>query len=186
MPSESPAEVPDSKHNSNKRLKESDKEEEQAASHGINPEILRTQFSNGGTQVREFIQLIEAEGDTSNVDSETLNNLVEFSHRHISKIVALALLAADIDIKKWHALIHEFVIKAVEQIKPSSKLLNDSMNLNDFVKIKLIPWKDNSRSQYINGVVITKNLADRRMLSQISNPNILLLKNTQDIGFTDL
>jgi 1-phosphatidylinositol-3-phosphate 5-kinase len=98
----------------------------------------------------------------------------------------LALLAADIDIKKWHALIHEFVIKAVEQIKPSSKLLNDSMNLNDFVKIKLIPWKDNSRSQYINGVVITKNLADRRMLSQISNPNILLLKNTQDIGFTDL
>ena len=39
-----------------------------------------------------------------------------------------------------------FVLKAVEQIRLSSKLLNDSMDLNDYVKIKIIDWKDNSMS----------------------------------------
>jgi 1-phosphatidylinositol-3-phosphate 5-kinase len=60
------------------------------------------------------------------------------------------------------------------------------MDLNDFVKIKIINWKDSSQSKYVNGVVMTKNLSDRRMQSQIQNPRILLLKNTLEIGHTDL
>ena len=60
------------------------------------------------------------------------------------------------------------------------------MNLNDFVKIKIIDWKDNSQSKYINGIVMSKNLSDKRMLKEIKNPSILLLKNILEIGHEDL
>jgi hypothetical protein len=63
-------------------------------------------------------------------------------------------------------------------VRPSSRLLNDSMNFNSFIKIKIINWEDNSRSAYVNGVVMSKNIADKRMKSNITNPSILLLKES--------
>lgn len=60
------------------------------------------------------------------------------------------------------------------------------MNLNDFVKIKLIDWKDNSMSKYVNGVVFTKSLDDRNMKNEFVQPSLLLLKDTQEIGLQDL
>jgi hypothetical protein len=52
------------------------------------------------------------------------------------------------------------------------------MNFNSFIKIKIINWEDNSRSAYVNGVVMSKNIADKRMKSNITNPSILLLKES--------
>jgi hypothetical protein len=52
------------------------------------------------------------------------------------------------------------------------------MNFNSFIKIKIINWGDNSKSAYINGVVISKNIADKRMESNIKDPQILLLKES--------
>jgi hypothetical protein len=46
-------------------------------------------------------------------------------------------------------------------------MLNDSMKFNSFIKIKIINWVDNSKSAYINGVVMSKNLANKRMASDI-------------------
>jgi len=60
-------------------------------------------------------------------------------------------------------LLFGFVKKAVGNVKPSSKILNDSMNFNSYIKIKIIKHYDNSKSNYINGVVMSKDLADRRM-----------------------
>jgi hypothetical protein len=74
------------------------------------------------------------------------------------------------------------VKRAVEQIKPSSKLLGDPMDINAFVKIKLIEWPDKSMSKLINGLVMTKNLADKRMTSSHKNPSILLVKNLLELG----
>ena len=80
---------------------------------------------------------------------------------------------------------------AVDNVKPSSRMLNDSMNFNSFIKIKIINWKDNTKSAYINGIVMSKNLADKRMKSEIQNPLILLLKESvgsvkNETGFTDI
>jgi hypothetical protein len=52
------------------------------------------------------------------------------------------------------------------------------MVFNSFIKIKLIDWIDNSKSCYINGIVISKNIADKRMKTDIDNPSILLLKES--------
>ena len=69
------------------------------------------------------------------------------------------------------------VLKAVEQVKTSSRLLNDPMNFHRFVRIKRFQWPDHTRSEYINGIMATKNVADKRMASDISNPKILLISS---------
>ena len=67
-------------------------------------------------------------------------------------------------------------MKAVEQVKPSSRMLGDSMDINECIKVKIIDWKDNSRSAYINGIVMSKSIASKRMQTTIVNPRILLLR----------
>jgi hypothetical protein len=52
--------------------------------------------------------------------------------------------------------------------------MSDSMIFNQFIKIKFINWVDSSKSAYINGLVISKNLADKRMRTDVDNPQILL------------
>lgn len=54
------------------------------------------------------------------------------------------------------------------------------MNFNSYIKIKIINWIDNSKSAYINGVVMSKDLADKRMKSYIERPRILLIKDSLD------
>ena len=71
---------------------------------------------------------------------------------------------------KWHKILTKFVMQAVEQVKPSSRLNIsdnnlDSLDINSCIKIKIIDWADCSRCQYVNGFVMTKTLADRFMKS---------------------
>jgi hypothetical protein len=77
--------------------------------------------------------------------------------------------------EKWGSKLLEYVMKAVENVRPSSRYMSDSMIFNQFIKIKLINWHDNSKSAYVNGLVISKNIADKRMKADVDNPSILLL-----------
>jgi chaperonin GroEL (HSP60 family) len=52
------------------------------------------------------------------------------------------------------------------------------MDFNHFIKIKIINYEDNSKSEYINGIVLSKNIADKRMKTNITNPKILLVKDS--------
>ena len=110
------------------------------------------------------------------------HRLKEFSHRHISKVITEQLLANQLSVRKWHSLIFGLITKAAEHVRPSSRLLNDSLDINQYIKIKIIDWRDSSKSAYVNGIVMTKNLADRRMQSQLQKPSILILRNSLDIG----
>lgn len=104
--------------------------------------------------------------------------LKEYSIHHIQQIVSDIISQYKIDSKKWGPKMLEFVQTAVDNVRPSSKSLNDSMNFNSFIKIKIINWIDNSKSAYINGVVLSKNIADKRMKGKIDDPSILLLKES--------
>ena len=56
------------------------------------------------------------------------------------------------------------------------------MDINECIKVKIIDWKDNSKSQYVNGIVMSKSIASKRMQTTRINPRILLLR---DIGQDD-
>ena len=67
----------------------------------------------------------------------------------------------NVDGEKWGDLLLDLVNKAVENVKPSSQILRDSMNFNSYIKIKIVNWKDMTKSSYINGIVLSSHLADR-------------------------
>lgn len=80
------------------------------------------------------------------------------------------------------------MVKAVDSVKPSCRYLKDSMDFNEYVDIQIIDYKDESMSQYVNGSVLLKNLAEKSMPKLIRNPKILLLwgalgvmKNFEDL-----
>jgi chaperonin GroEL (HSP60 family) len=60
------------------------------------------------------------------------------------------------------------------------------MNFNSFIKIKIINWSNHDKSTYINGVVMSKDMADKRMKDIIDKPRILLLKDSLDFPQSDL
>ena len=105
-----------------------------------------------------------------------MTRLFEYSRRHIEKVVCEQLFLNDLSTEKWERILTDFVLKAVEQVKPSSRMLGDSMDINEYVKVKIIDWKDNSRSSYINGIVMSKSIASKRMQTTITHPRILLLR----------
>lgn len=65
--------------------------------------------------------------------------------------------------RKWYKIVYGLVTQATELIKPSTRLLQDSMDINDYIKIKIIEWRDSSQSKYVNGLVFSKTVADKRM-----------------------
>lgn len=76
-------------------------------------------------------------------------------------------------------------------IRPSSRLLADSINFNSFIKIVTIHHHNQEKCQYINGVVFKKDVASRRMRTQIENPKVLLLNGSlgyvqEDDGLIDI
>ena len=74
-------------------------------------------------------------------------------------------------------------MQAVEKVKPSSRMLGDMMDINEYIKVKVIDWRDNSKSQIFNGFVMSKSIASKRMQTTLVNPKILLLKTIgQDEG----
>ena len=46
-----------------------------------------------------------------------------------------------IDAQEWRDSLPELITKAVNEVKPSSRILNDSMKLTKYVKVLPILWK---------------------------------------------
>ncbi len=102
--------------------------------------------------------------------------MFEYAELHIKD--ALKEVSLEHGIKEdWHGLLFDMILRAVENVKTSRRLLNDSMDFKKFVRVKRFMWPDRSKSEYINGIMATKNIADRRMNSQIVNPRILLISS---------
>lgn len=51
----------------------------------------------------------------------------------------------------WKDRFVEYTIKAIRLVKPSERLMKDTMNINDYVTIELIDHENDSKCKYING-----------------------------------
>jgi hypothetical protein len=75
---------------------------------------------------------------------------------------------------EYEERIEEMVLRAVSTVKPSVTI-KDDLTFKQYVKVKLMPGKDISYCRYVNGVVFTKNVADKKMKTNIADPLILLI-----------
>ena len=69
----------------------------------------------------------------------------------------------------------DFIKKIINNLSPSFRYLKDSMNINDYIKVKIIKYKDFSLSKVVAGFAMTKNVCSKKMREKQENPKILLL-----------
>ena len=67
--------------------------------------------------------------------------------------------------------------KIINDLKPSFRDLKDSMNINDYIKVKIIKYKDFTYSKVIAGFAMTKKACSKKMKEKTENPKILLIQN---------
>lgn len=97
---------------------------------------------------------------------------------HIQRMIDQIIKDFAIDSSKWRRLMIKSTQNAVQTIRPSSRLLNDSIDFNSFIKIITLEYPNQDKCQYVNGVVFKKDVAHRRMLTEIENPRVLVLANS--------
>ena len=85
----------------------------------------------------------------------------------MNEIVDKVICEYKIEEQTWKHILLENMTKAVLRVKPSSRYLNDSIDINKYIKIFLLEWKNQEKCQYINGVVFQKNVAHKRMTTEI-------------------
>lgn len=75
----------------------------------------------------------------------------------------------------WGELITKLTLEAVDNVSPSFQDLKDSIDINEYIKIKTISYQDKSLSRVIDGYAFQKNVCTKKMKTNIDNPRILLL-----------
>ena len=80
--------------------------------------------------------------------------------------------------KKWGKIIFNLIKTVISNVSPSFQDLNDSIDINDYIKIKLIKYHDQSKCEVIDGYAMQKTVSSKKMRVDIQNPKILLLKGS--------
>ncbi|KAJ2100997.1 Mitochondrial distribution and morphology protein 12 [Coemansia sp. S100] len=134
--------------------------------------------------LREELDVIHAFNDRACQrlrDIDPHGVMSEFAQSHLRRIIRQLLEEIDIDESRgWDSVVFNMAMNAVKRVKPNVRVqLNvrggDSMDLRRYVRIKRIPGGTPNDSQYISGIVFTKNLAHRRMPRYLVSPQIMLL-----------
>ncbi len=74
----------------------------------------------------------------------------------------------------WEVVLTRLLLKMSTYVSPDVRA-GDSMDPRAYVKIKKIPGGQISQSEYVDGIVITQNLADKHMPRHLISPRIMLL-----------
>ncbi|XP_010274641.1 PREDICTED: putative 1-phosphatidylinositol-3-phosphate 5-kinase FAB1C isoform X2 [Nelumbo nucifera] len=101
-------------------------------------------------------------------------------HGHFRSLVSQLLQGEGIcvenenGVEDWLDIVASIAWQAANFVKPDTNR-GGSMDPGDYVKVKCIVSGSPSESTLIKGVVCTKNIKHKRMMSQYKNPRLLLL-----------
>ncbi|KAJ2737164.1 Mitochondrial distribution and morphology protein 12 [Coemansia sp. BCRC 34962] len=114
-------------------------------------------------------------------DIDPYGVMSEFTLLHLRRIIRQLLEEIDIEESRgWDPVVFSMALNAVKRVRPNVKVQpnvrgGDNMDLRRYVRIKRIPGGLPNDSQYVSGIVFTKNLAHRRMPRYLVSPQIMLL-----------
>ncbi|KAJ3096281.1 1-phosphatidylinositol-3-phosphate 5-kinase [Phlyctochytrium bullatum] len=95
--------------------------------------------------------------------------------QHLRRILLQLLHEFDVAYSEtWESVIMGLVTRAASTVDLDLGK-GDHMSVLDYTKIKRIPGGQPTDSQFVSGVVCSKNVAHKRMLRPLANPRILLL-----------
>ena len=79
---------------------------------------------------------------------------------------------------KWYFYVHLFVNKILKTIRPNPNRPNEVINFNDYVTVRSIKWNSHLKWEFVSGMVLENNVADRRMKTNILNPRIVIIEGS--------
>ncbi|CAI7741927.1 unnamed protein product, partial [Closterium sp. NIES-54] len=112
---------------------------------------------------------------------ERLREVVE---GHFSALVEQMLKAeglqagAEGDPEGWLEVVRRLASEAASLVRPDSSSMGGYMDPGGYIKVKCIAGGKRSESCVVDGVVCRKNVANKRMASDIRWPHIALLAST--------
>lgn len=74
----------------------------------------------------------------------------------------------------WESIILPLAEKVIEEVKPDQNI--DSFDIRQYVQIKKVEDGHRSDSFVVSGIVLSKNVSHKSMLTTLSNPKILILQ----------
>ena len=80
-------------------------------------------------------------------------------------------------VSEWENIIYKLIREVIYNLLPCSKYLNDSLDINNYIKIKIIPYKDTSMCKVIKGYVLHNRKKSSNVKEYFEYPRILLLNN---------
>ena len=78
-------------------------------------------------------------------------------------------------VTEWKNVIYNIVIQVINNLRTSYLFLEDSLDINKYIKVKQIEYKDNSLSEVVPGLVIKIDQVKNFENKIIINPKILLI-----------
>jgi 1-phosphatidylinositol-3-phosphate 5-kinase len=94
---------------------------------------------------------------------------------HFDLMLQQAIERADLPRpQEWQRVLGKLLLKVSTNLNPNIPA-GDSMDVRAFVKIKKVPGGKISDSEYVDGIVVTKNVAHKAMPRRLVNPRIMLL-----------
>ena len=105
----------------------------------------------------------------NNIEKCYENILANYINEKISNCKKIKLEEANIK------QLISYIKNIIKNLSPSFRDLKDSMNINDYIKVKIIKYRDFSYSRVIDGYAMTKNVCSKKMREKQEDPKILLL-----------
>ncbi|CAI2183573.1 5834_t:CDS:2, partial [Funneliformis geosporum] len=94
---------------------------------------------------------------------------------HMRRLLRQFLLESKINLSDgWEDVIMKLMMKVSDNLNPNVRN-GDEIDIRHYVKIKKIPGGIPQDSEYVHGVVCSKNLAHKKMSRTLQNPRVLIL-----------
>ena len=111
---------------------------------------------------------------------ENINNIFELILKNLIKNILKEYFSKEI-CEEWENILFSLIKEVNNNLRTNSLLLSDSLNINKFIKIKLIPYKDSSKCKVIPGFVMKKKCFSQNLKTSFIGPKILLINLEKDI-----
>ena len=147
----------------------------------IKDEIKEDYFYNAYEQARikndKFVKFENVENE--NKIKDNINNLYELILKNLINNVLDEYFNKSITLE-WGNTLFLLIKEVINNLRTNSLFLNDSLNINKFIKIKIIPYKDNSECKVISGFVMKKSFFSKNTQTSYTEPKILLINLERD------
>nr|XP_018262401.1 1-phosphatidylinositol-3-phosphate 5-kinase [Kwoniella dejecticola CBS 10117]OBR84559.1 1-phosphatidylinositol-3-phosphate 5-kinase [Kwoniella dejecticola CBS 10117] len=94
---------------------------------------------------------------------------------HFHLMLQQAIARAELpNAQQWHRTLSHLLLKVSTNLQPNVRA-GDDIDVRAYVKIKKVPGGKISDSEYVDGIVISKNVAHKAMPRRLVNPRIMVV-----------